>query len=54
MTLHTFYKQYLYKQSQAEIGKENAILRLDFFYLKIIHVLHPPYRPKIIGHILKN
>ena len=28
-------------------------LRLNFCYLKIIHILHPPY-PKIIGHILKN
>ena len=22
--------------------------------LKIIHILHPRYNPKIIGHILKN
>ena len=29
-------------------------LRLDLCYLEIIHVLHPPYHPKIIGHILKN
>ena len=29
-------------------------LRLNFcYYLKIIHTLHPHYRPKIIGHILK-
>ena len=29
-------------------------LRLNFFYLKIIHILHPSYHPKIIGHVLKN
>ena len=29
-------------------------LRLNFYYLKIIHILHPRYLPKIIGHILKN
>ena len=29
-------------------------LRLNFCYLKIIHILHPHYHPKIIGHILKN
>ena len=27
---------------------------LNFCYLKIIHILHPRYHPKIIGHILKN
>ena len=27
-------------------------LRLNFCYMKIIHILHPRY-PKIIGHILK-
>ena len=29
-------------------------LRLSFCYLKIIHILHPRYHPKIIVHILKN
>ena len=29
-------------------------LRLNFYYLKVIHILHPHYHPKIIGHILKN
>ena len=29
-------------------------LKLDFCHLKIIHVVHRPYHPKIIGHILKN
>ena len=29
-------------------------LRLNFSYLKIIHILHPRYHRKIKGHILKN
>ena len=29
-------------------------LRLNFCYLKIIHILHQRYHLKIIGHILKN
>ena len=29
-------------------------LRLNFRYLKIIHILHLSCHPKIIGHILKN
>ena len=29
-------------------------LRLNFCYLKFIHILHPRYHPKAIGHILKN
>ena len=29
-------------------------LRLKFCYLKSIHILHPRYHPKIVGHILKN
>ena len=29
-------------------------LRLNFCYLKIIHILYPRYHPKIIGHMLKN
>ena len=28
--------------------------RLNFCYLKIIHIFHPHYHPKIVGHILKN
>ena len=28
--------------------------RLNFCYLKIIHILHARCHPKIIGHILKN
>ena len=29
-------------------------LRLNFCYLKNIHILHPHHHPKIIGNILKN
>ena len=28
--------------------------RLNFCYLKVIHILHQYYHPKVIGHILKN
>ena len=27
---------------------------MNFSYLKIIHILHPHYHPKVLGHILKN
>ena len=29
-------------------------LRLNFCYLKTIHILLPRYHPKTLGHILKN
>ena len=29
-------------------------LSLNFCYLKIIHILHPHYRPKLIGYTLKT
>ena len=29
-------------------------LRLNFWYLKIIHIFHRRYHPRIIGHILRN
>ena len=32
----------------------SSTLRLNFSFLKIIHILHPRYHPQIIGHILKN
>ena len=32
----------------------NNTLRLNFCYLKIIHILHRRYHSKIIGHILKK
>ena len=59
--LHAFsYKQRFYKQRQAEFGRLNVkqmlgnTWRLNISYLKIIHILHPRYHPKIIGHILEN
>ena len=53
--IHAFF----YGQHQAEIGKKikqmlSNTLRLNFYYLKIIHILHPRYHPKTIGHILRN
>ena len=33
---------------------QSNTLRVNFFYLKIIHILHPSYHPKIKGHIIKN
>ena len=29
-------------------------LRLNFFFFKIVHFLHPRYHPAIIGDILKK
>ena len=29
-------------------------LGLNFYYLKIIHILHQRYHPEVIGHILKS
>ena len=29
-------------------------LKLNFYYLKIIHILYPRYYSTILGHILKN
>ena len=54
-----FYKQKFYKQRRAEIDLKNKemlsnTLRLIVCYLKIIHIVHPCYHPKVIGHILKN
>ena len=45
-----FNKQHFYKQCQGEIGKKikqmlSNTLRLNFFYLKIIVILHPRYHP---------
>ena len=55
---HFFLKQHFYKQYPAEIGKKKQMLsntlRLNFYYLEIIHILPPRYHPKTIGHILKN
>ena len=56
-TLH--YKQHFCKQRQSEIGKKikqmlSNTLRLNFWHLKIIGILHPRYHLTITGHILKN
>ena len=53
--LHAFF----YKLRQAEISKKIKLmlsnnLRLNFCYLKIIHILYPPCHSRIMGHILKN
>ena len=32
----------------------NNTLRMNFAYLKSIHIFHPPYHPEIIEHTLKN
>ena len=60
LPLHVFfYKQHLYKQWRAEIGKKkkqklsNTVM-LNFCHLKIINFLYPRYHPKTIGDILKN
>ena len=37
----------------AEKQMQSNTLRLNFCYLKIIHILHPRYHPKIIGHVPK-
>ena len=54
---HFFLKQHFYKQYPAEIGKKKQMLsntlRLNFYYLEIIHILPPRYHTKTIGYILK-
>ena len=55
--IHTFfYKHHFYKQHQAKTGKKlNAKQHPEAdCYLKVNHILHPHYHPKIIGHTLKN
>ena len=51
-TVHAFF----YKQGWT--GKNYAMQsntpKLNFCYLKIIHILHLCYHPKMLGHILKN
>ena len=54
-----FYKKHFYKQRQAESGKKikqmlSNTLRVNFSYLKMIHILHLRYYSKIIVHILKR
>ena len=54
MILHTYFINNPLKLAKKISQMLCNTLRLDFCYLKIIHILHPPYHPKIIGHILKN
>ena len=50
-----FYKQHFFKQYQAEIRKKSSnTLRLNFSYLKIIHILHQRYHQKIVDIIYKH
>ena len=54
-----FYKQLLYKQSQFEIGKKTKqilsnTLRLNLWYLKIIHILHANITENILKEQVKN
>ena len=54
-----FYKQYFYKQRQTEIDKKikqmlSNTLRLNFYYLIIIHILHPRRHPDIFWKISKR
>ena len=54
-----FYIQHFYRQRQTEISKKSSkmlsnTLRLNFCYLKILHIIHPHYHLKVIGHTLKN
>ena len=53
-----FSKQHFYMQCQAETDKKfkgmlSYILSLSYCYLKIIHILHIRYHPKILRCILK-
>ena len=48
------YQQYFYKQRQTEIGKKIKEILSNTLRLKIIHVLHQRFHPKVIGHILKS
>ena len=50
---NTFMSNARLKLAKNQANIRNT-LRLNFCYLKIIHILHPRYHPKIIGHILKN
>ena len=54
-----FYKQHFCKQNKGRNWQKikqkiNNMLRLNFCYLKIMHLLHPCYHPRITGNIPKN
>ena len=50
---NTFISKARLKLSNSQQMLSNT-LELNFCYLKVIHVLHANYHPKIMGHILKN
>ena len=57
--LHGFFISHTFiSKARLKFAKNKQMLsitlRLDFCYLKIIHIINLPYHPKIIGHILKN
>ena len=54
--IHAFYISNNYISNARQKIKQmlSNTLRLKFYYLKIVPILHPRYHPKIIGHILKN
>ena len=60
MILHTFFISNTFiSKARLKLAKKITqmlcnTLRLEFCYLKIIYVLHPPHHPNILGHILKN
>ena len=41
-------------QANAKQHPEAELLLFEFCYLKIIHIFHQRYHPKVVGHILKN
>ena len=51
-----FQQQLFHKQRQAQIDKKSGecTLNMKFCYLKLIHILHSRYHPKIKISILKN
>ena len=54
-----FYKQLFYKQRLAENCKKikqklSNTLIINFYYLKIIRILHPRYQLKVVGEIRKT
>ena len=51
---NTFISNVRLKLAKNEAKMLSNNLRLNVSYLKITHILHPRYHPKIIGHILKN
>ena len=56
---HFFISNTFINNARLKLAKKinqilRCILRVNSYYLKIIHILYPCYYPIIIGHILKN